>query len=126
LNARWVVVAHTIRRTIERERGSFPEPYQRAWRLTALTAAYVWGQLMRSDPDLAPLLLDPPRQGIEDSIGALPLADFVPQYFGRHHQQKTELRGYDDFKVDFKQQRALNDLAAVAVKDWRVSSREAR
>lgn len=127
IDSRRVVLAHLLRQAVEVRRSDFPDAYKRAWSLTSLTAVYVAGQIMRADPEGRDLLLSPGEsvRDPESQIAALlPFVDGAVLSMGAHHARRSE-EGYDDFKVEFKQQRALSVLGSDAAKHWRRVQRDA-
>lgn len=59
VHAAHVLLAYTIRQSVDTNGELFPERYRRSWRLTRLVAVYLVGQILRPDPTLNALLLDP-------------------------------------------------------------------
>jgi hypothetical protein len=111
--AHHIVFADRIRQRVQASKAAFPDEYQRSWQLTALVATYLVGQLMRADADLV-AWLDNPVAALSDSELDAKLDLLVKNAAGtltvRHDgfQQKEE---FDDFKVAFKRESALKELA---------------
>lgn len=117
-----VVFAHILRRSVEMLKGEVPQPYGKAWALTALTLVYMVAEAMRDDPKAEDVLLSPgaiigdPLK-LEDLIA--PFAQAACAVLHARMNTYAEKGLPDDFKVAFKQTRTLSELAMEASKEHR-------
>ena len=116
-----VVLADLVRSRVELAKSSVPIEYRRAWRLTALVAVFLVGQLLRADKALASILCEPrealkKRATTTEAIDRL-IKHAVGELKVRHERCGAEER-YDDFKVDFKNEARLRELAQEARKRY--------
>lgn len=112
-----IVLVDLLARRIERLRDRFPKPYTRSWQLTRLVAAYLVGQLLRTEPALQKIL-DEPSSALRDGSTLTRTIDTMARYATatlkiRCDKLKQEEKA-DDFKVDFKREESLRDLARLA------------
>lgn len=113
-----VLLCHNIRLAVEAHRPTFPDTYRTSWRLTALVAVYLVGQLLRVNDEFQQLL-DYPEQSLDDHgrldepLGAM--ADVAAATLSAHRDEMAASGEPDDFKVDFKRENFLRNLAAQAV-----------
>ena len=111
-----VVVADLVRSRVELAKSSFPLEYRSAWRLTALVAVFLVGQLLRADDALASILCEP-RAALKNPTTTESIDRLIRHAVGdlkvRHESFVAEER-YDDFKVDFKNETKLRELAQAA------------
>ena len=107
-----------MRHVVNAAKDEFPAELQRTWLLTALTAMYLIGQLMRFDEGDRRLLLSPDA-GAGDSENTMrrlrELVEDVVRYLTARHERLASSEGYDNFRVDFKRQRTLLEMASEIV-----------
>lgn len=116
-----VILAAHIRRRIEIAKAEFPDDYSRAWNLSALTACYLVGQIMRSSRDLSGLLLHPEKFSMESIDEALDeVVEVVVAVFREHADNAGS---FNNYFVDFKSKQALLHMSALATRAWLVSER---
>jgi hypothetical protein len=117
ISATEVILAWRVRDAVQATRPDLPEPYRRSWRLVALVALYLVGELMRADDqDLSNpgALLN--RDGLDDDLAIR--TSFVAQRLCAFHEAELD-KGFDDFKVTFKNQPALRALSNDVTAAWR-------
>ncbi len=111
-----VMFAHLVRSRVEMAKGLFPATYRTAWQLTALVAVFLVGRLLRADEALACSLADP-RAALEESSTTEAVDVLVKHVVAalRVRQDSfAESEEHDDFKVEFKNEAKLRDLAKSA------------
>ena len=110
-----VILLNSIRRTIDAAKEQFPSDLRRAWLLTALTAMYLTGQVMRFNEEDRALLLSP-ENGAGDSDSTMTrlteLVAHVVAFMSARHDAVVSRDGYDNFRVEFKRQRALLEMSS--------------
>lgn len=127
ISAEHVILLFRLRSAIDQVKPEFPIELQRTWLLTALTAMYLAGQVMRSSADDRGLLLSPPEgEGDSEQTGEriADLVDHVKRYMASRHQRVIEEDGYDNFRVEFKRQRTLLEMSSEIVRAVRVGQRD--
>lgn len=111
-----VVFADLVRSRVELARSSFPLAYRRAWKLTALAAVFLVGQLLRADETLASELSDP-RAALKNPSTTESIDVLVKHAVAAlkvRHERFVASEEYDDFKVNFKNEGRLRELAVSA------------
>ena len=125
ITASHLVFADLISERVQKAKNLFPEEYRRSWRLTQLVAVYLVGQMLRTDDAGTDMLGDPKKalkkvKATEASIDNLvKLAAATLKV--RHDSKKQEVV-LDDFKVDFKREGELRELAKKAREHYLVAS----
>lgn len=115
-----VLLAHRIATVIDGERDRFPPDYRRSWRLTRLVATYIVGQLLRADDEKIEevrTITDPAwALSAPDRLDATiqKMARYAAGTLKIHHKNRSDAHGYDDFKVEFKNESALRELRSKA------------
>jgi hypothetical protein len=109
-----------IARRVQANKSRFPGEYLRSWRLTKLVAVYLVGQLLRTSPDLMKILDNPATslrsRGLSSTLDRL--VKFAAAAM-KTRQEELDVQGDpDDFKVDFKRESALKELASTARKTY--------
>lgn len=122
-----LILLHTLRQEIDATRSFYPPDMRRAWLLTALTAMFLAGQILRTDDSLQALLLAPtsPEGDAEPTKTKFrEVAAFVANRLVDYQSNSSTSEG--DFRTDFKRQRTLLDLASQTKKAWRLASRASK
>lgn len=118
VSAARVVLCDLIATRVEHHAALFPEAYRGTWLLTRLVAAYLVGQLLRANPKLETTILDnaakalsrrPKLSSVLDQLVKFAAAALVTRA-----DAKKQADQLDDFKVDFKREDALKELAKEA------------
>jgi hypothetical protein len=115
VGAAHVLLSHLIYMAVQRAKADFPAAYQKAWKLTSIVAVYLASQVLRSDDELAQVLEHPSAYVGEPKN--LPLSQLVATasaVLQRRANSRVRSGIDDDFKVDFKREDALRDLAGEA------------
>lgn len=116
IRASHIVFCHRLRGRVTAHRHDFPAPYNKAWKLTALVATYLAGQVLRAtDNDKA--LLDEPQAALRSPELDAVLDRAVHQAVSVLEERRSYLKmtnSPDDYKVDFKRETALRELASQA------------
>ena len=117
ITAAHVLLCHLVRQSVESAKSDYPELYRRSWRLTAIVATYLVGQLLRTNDELRDLLQRPASYVEDSSLEPLlnSLAGSAAQTLTRSHQGLDKTEEGDDFKVNFKRETFLRRLAEDAV-----------
>jgi hypothetical protein len=115
-----IVLVDLIARRVQANKSRFPGEYLRSWRLTKLVAVYLVGQLLRTSPDLMKILDNPATslrsRGLSSTLDRL--VKFAAAAM-KTRQEELDVQGDpDDFKVDFKRESALKELASTARKTY--------
>lgn len=122
ITAHHVMFVFMIHDAVLRMRASFPELYRKAWQLTALVATFLVGQLLRSE-DRHRAVLENPKTAVKNQVKAKETLDLLARHAaGSLTKRRTEhetKQMADDFKVDFKRQDALKELAVEAVAQYK-------
>jgi len=117
ISAAHVVMANLIGERVQEAKVKFPQEYLRSWRLTKLVGVYLVGQLLRTAPELEALLRDP-KAALADSVAVTAslgrLVKFAAATLKTRKDEKGRAGETDDFKVDFKREAALRELAGRA------------
>ena len=104
-----------IARRIGEQRASFPERYRRAWKLTAIVAAYLTGEALLGDKEGKAILRDPDaafadeaslQANIDSAVDAARATLAI--------RAKNLTDAQDDFKVHFKARTELRNLGKAA------------
>ena len=117
ITAGHVMIVNKIAITVQIEKDRFPQDYVRSWRLTKLVAVYLVGQMLRTSDKLR-AILDSPNDAItnkrdtEETIDRL--VKFAAATLKTRCDERKRSGDKDDFKVDFKRENALRDLAGKA------------
>lgn len=117
VSAESVILAWQVRQAVQRIRSSVPVPYRRSWRLVAIVAMYLLGEIMRDESaqlDHAKRTLR--RDNLEAELDER--AEFIAKELSLYHR-RAEKNGFDDFKVAFKNQGSIRDLAVDVLAAWR-------
>ena len=124
ITASHVMFADLIAESVQKAKALFPERYRRSWRLTQLVAVYLVGQMLRTDEDID--LLNDPKKAMKDIPATtkkvhelVKLAAATMKVRSDAKKQDDEL---DDFKVDFKRESELRELAKKAREYYLVAS----
>ena len=120
VKAEHIVLCNEIRRAVHGAKDHFPTIYKKSWALTALTAVYLVGQLLRTGDELRQIL-DEPELWLHDSESLERLRTVLSVLAGlaadelharaESHRDEGTL---DDYKVEFKRETSLRQLAASA------------
>jgi hypothetical protein len=111
-----IVFADLVKQRVDAAKDRFPEEYRKSWILVSLIAVYLVGQLIRADEDLRGLLEDPAAALQEADIDAK-LDSVVRHVAGAlqvWHNEREQAEGFDNFKVEFKNEVRLRALSASA------------
>lgn len=111
-----VMFAQLVRSRVEVAKPLFPAAYRTAWQLTALVAVFLVGRLLRADETVASSLADP-TSALEESstTGSIDLlVKHAVAALTVRHDSFAESEEHDDFKVDFKNETKLRELAKSA------------
>jgi hypothetical protein len=112
-----VIFAWRVHEAVKSTREDLPEAYRKSWRLVTVVAIYLVGELLRADDvDLSDARKLLSRSDLAGTLSAV--AQFTGDELFRHHEDES-VRGFDDFKVDFKNQTALRELANKVRAEWR-------
>lgn len=117
VSAERVILAWKVRQAVQRIRAAVPVPYRRSWRLVAIVGMYLIGEIMRDEG----AQLDQPKRTLGRANLEAELderAEFVAKALDRYHLS-AERHGFDDFKVAFKNQAFVRDLAVDVLAAWR-------
>lgn len=125
ITASHLVLADLISQRVQKAKSQFPEEYRRSWRLTQLVAVYLVGQMLRTDDAGTSMLGDPQKalkktKAIEASIDNL--VKLAAATLKVRHDSKKQEGVLDDFKVDFKREGELKELAKKAREHYLVAS----
>jgi hypothetical protein len=116
ITAEHVVLVDFIKQRVDAAKDRFPQDYRRSWTLVALVAVYLVGQLLRADEALKGLAEDPAaalRDGdLQNKIDTV--VRHVAGALAVWHDERVREDGFDDFKVDFKNEEKLRLLAGAA------------
>lgn len=124
--AEQLILLYSLRQEVDATKDAYPADMRRAWLLTALTAMYLAGQILRADETTQPLLLEPATHegdSKETKETLRGVAAFVASELVKHSDQSAS--SDTDFRTDFKRQRTLLDLASRTSKAWRLARRAA-
>jgi hypothetical protein len=111
-----VLFAWHVHEAVKQIRGDLPDEYRRSWRLVAVVAVYLVGELLRTDGvDLSNAAGLLKRSDLDRMLKAAAL--FAGDELCRRHEEIE--KGFDDFKVEFKNQTALRQLANETRRRWR-------
>lgn len=110
-------MADLVGERVQLAKVKFPEEYLRSWRLTKLVGVYLVGQLLRTAPELESLLHDP-KTALADQAAVTKSLDrlvkFAAATLKTRKDEKDRTDAADDFRVDFKREDALRELAGRA------------
>jgi hypothetical protein len=122
VSAAHVVLCDFIAGRVGHHASLFPVLYRRTWLLTRLVAVYLVGQLLRSNEKLNASILNNPRAALTNrkKLGKTvdQLVKFAAAALVTRADAKKQSGELDDFKVDFKREDALKDLAKDARKSY--------
>ncbi len=125
ISASHIVLADVISRRVQDAKALFPETYQRSWRLTHLVAVYLVGQMLRTDKAGLDMLNDP-RSALGNRASLQATIDHLVKLAAAtlrvRHDAKNRQNLLDDFKVDFKRESELRELASKARDNYLVTS----
>ena len=110
-----IVLVDTIGRIVDESRTRFPVAYRRSWRLTRIVAVYLVGQVLRAseDAELKRVLADAEWAVSDDQrLRRLltPLVRVAAATLKIRRDGADRDERFDDFKVDFKRESALQEL----------------
>jgi hypothetical protein len=110
-----IVLVDTIGRIVDESRTRFPAAYRRSWRLTRIVAVYLAGQVLRAseDAELKRALTDAEWAVSDDErLRRLltPLVRVAAATLKIRRDSADRDERFDDFKVDFKRESALQEL----------------
>jgi hypothetical protein len=117
ITASHIVLSDLIGRRVQEAKRRFPREYLRAWRLTRLVGVYLVGQLLRTSKKIECILSDPERSISNEKQTQITidrLVRFAAATLKTRRDDKEREGEQDDFKVDFKREAALKELAARA------------
>lgn len=112
-----VVLVSEIANAVQAARAKFPESYLRTWQLTRLVAVFLVGEILRSDSEGLQIIEEPSRVRTARSKTLATIKNrvrFAAAALSRRHDKLKSAGTLDDFKVDFKREEALRDLAQSA------------
>lgn len=116
ITAHHVVLVDYIKQRVDAAKARFPDDYRRSWILSSLVAVYLVGQLLRADETLRDLVADP-RAALADGDLNGKIDTVVRHVAGAlavWHDERERVDGFDNFKVDFKNEERLRALAGAA------------
>lgn len=121
VHADQIVLCDLIADRVQRAKKKFPETYLNSWRLTKIVAVYLVGQLLRTDKQGEVILNDPGvamkklpvLEAHLDKLAKFAAATLVGREDARRQKQLD-----DDYKVDFKRESALKEMASEARKSY--------
>ncbi|MEX2100138.1 MAG: AIPR family protein [Acidimicrobiia bacterium] len=110
-----IVLVDTVGRIVDENRTRFPAAYRRSWRLTRIVAVYLAGQVLRAteDAELKRVLNDAEWAVSDDQrLRALltPIVRLAAATLKIRRDAADRDERFDDFKVDFKRESALQEL----------------
>ena len=112
-----VVLVNEIANAVQTAKAKFPELYLRTWQLTRLVAVFLVGEILRADPEGLQIIAEPSRIRTARSKTLATIKKrvrFAAAALSRRHDKLKSSGTLDDFKVDFKREEALRDLAQSA------------
>lgn len=116
ITAHHIAFVDYVKRRVDAAKTRFPDDYRRSWILVSLVAVYLVGQLLRADEGLRDLVADP--QGALGEGDLETRIDTVIRHvagaFAVWHDERERDDGFDNFKVDFKNEERLRALAGAA------------
>lgn len=116
ITAEHIIFADYVKQRVDGSKERFPDDYRKSWTLVSLVAVYLVGQLLRADDDLRDLIGDPAAALHDDEIEGK--IDAVVRHVAGAlqvwHNQREQQDGFDNFKVDFKNEERLRALSASA------------
>lgn len=128
ITAAHVVLVDFIEQRVRTFRELMPEDYRRSAKLTELVAVYLVGQLLRTEPALEAVLVEP-AIALSDRDALTELLDDLSRHaiasLAMRHEDRHASEVYDDFKVEFKNREHLRQLAADARKQYAYAKRTA-
>lgn len=115
-----IVLVDLIARRVQAARTRFPTEYLRSWRLTKLIAVYLVGQMLRTSPELLEILNDPDTalQAATTATTIDLLVRFAAAAMKTRQEELAAKNEVDDFKVEFKRESSLRELASIARKTY--------
>ncbi len=125
ISASHIVLADLISQRVQDAKALFPEDYQRSWRLTHLVAVYLVGQMLRTDRAGQDILNNPQRALVNRRLVEAKVDHLVKLAAATlrvRHDSKSQHTVPDDFKVDFKRESELKELAGKAREHYLVTS----
>lgn len=110
-----IVLVNAVGVIVDQYRARFPDAYRRSWRLTRLVAVYLVGQILRAAGDASPArVLTDPEWAVSDDQRLRELLEPVVRVAAATLKMRRDAADrddrFDDFKVDFKRESALQDL----------------
>jgi hypothetical protein len=116
ITASHVILADLIAERVQQSKGLFPEQYRRSWRLTLLVAVYLVAQMLRTDEGES--LLNDPKKAMKDLGVTSQKLDQLVKLAAAAMKVRSDAKKQDDvlddFKVDFKRESELRELAKKA------------
>jgi hypothetical protein len=116
-----LVLVAEIRKAVESQRDRVPETYRASWKLAALVACYLVGEIARAAEEGGDTMLANPANAlaeIEKTRAILSQWAKVAAIAMREwHEEQDET---DDYKKDFKNQARLTALGSKARKAYRI------
>jgi hypothetical protein len=115
-----IVLVDLIARRVQAAKNRFPAEYLRSWLLTKLVAVYLVGEMLRTSPELL-AILDNPESALKSADTQATLDHLVRFAAAAMKTRQEELKTkneMDDFKVEFKRESALRELASTARKTY--------
>ncbi len=112
-----IVLVNEIANAVQAVKAKFPESYLRTWQLTRLVAVFLVGEILRADPEGLQIIDEPSRVRTARSKTLATINNrgrFAAAALKRRHDHLKSVGALDDFKVDFKREQALRDLAKAA------------
>lgn len=116
VSADHIVFADLVKQRVDAAKDRFPEDYRKSWSLVSLVAVYLVGQLLRADDGLRTLVADP-SAGLQDDETEAKLDTIARHVAGAlqvWHNEREQEDGFDNFKVEFKNEERLRALSARA------------
>jgi hypothetical protein len=124
ITAGHIMFADLIYQRVQNAKEAFPEDYRRSWRLTQLVAIYLVGQMLRTD-DAGQAMLQHPSKALKDGTTTGIIDNLVKVAVATlkvRRDGKLQEKVLDDFKVDFKRESELRELARKAREHYLVTN----
>jgi AIPR protein len=116
ITAHHIVFVDYVKQRVDAAKTRFADDYRRSWILVSLIAVYLVGQLLRADEALRDLVADPyvtlADSDLETTIDTV--VRHVAGALAVWHDEREREEGFDNFKVDFKNEERLRALAGAA------------
>lgn len=113
ITADHIVFADFVKQRVDASKERFPEDYRRSWTLVSLVAVYLVGQLMRADENLRGMV-ESPNDALQDDDVQSKIDEVVRHVAGAlavWHNEREQAEGFDNFKVEFKNEERLKELS---------------